>query len=379
MFNVNHFIISQANPHAVMFASYNTKAGVWTNPLTGFIHSIVSFLKDQVRAWLSHFVECLGARRIAPLFETERGAGTQFFTQEYEGRSCDISLVPWSGHRGLFSAMLHVIYNPSKEEFREWIAAAERETWKYIPAIKSHIAEEITLDLCVQRLRKRLMIESWEKDSGMKTTQVDRVPSFFTSASLVNLSGQSVADQQAKISVATKPAAVRSPVVPPKKVPSFTVVPDVDINSGWGGMGLRGNRSNQNLTKSSSAASGLFIDDEENVGMTQDAGEKTGTTVAQPKGPRDTRAHPSKEEFSEAKGYVKTATMANFYYRNASKNPAEDAFARIRKTTSDPFMDKPSPGQKPTHHRKKSQSHTAISSLHDEIEQMSSDTNGEII
>ncbi|EEC43916.1 predicted protein, partial [Phaeodactylum tricornutum CCAP 1055/1] len=155
MFNVNHFLISQANPHAVMFANYQQKNSVWSNPVTGFVDSILTFLRDQVRTWLLHLVACVGARSITPMFQTQRGIGTTFLTQEYEGRSCDISLIPWLGHRGLFSALLHIIYNPREAEFREWIQAAERETWRHIPAIKSHIAEEVTLDRCVQRLRKR--------------------------------------------------------------------------------------------------------------------------------------------------------------------------------------------------------------------------------
>ncbi len=126
MFNVNHFIISQANPHAVMFASYNHKAGVWTSPLVGVLESILRFLRDQVRSWLLHLVDCVGARRIAPLFETSRGIGASFFTQEYEGRSIDISLIPWLGHRSLLSAILHIIYNPCEAEFREWIQASAR-------------------------------------------------------------------------------------------------------------------------------------------------------------------------------------------------------------------------------------------------------------
>jgi TAG lipase/steryl ester hydrolase/phospholipase A2/LPA acyltransferase len=133
MFNVNHFIISQANPHAVMFASYNQKNSVWTSPITGLLNSILTFLKDQARAWLSNMVACIGARRLAP--GAERSVGTQFFTQEYEGRPSDISLIPWLGHRSLMP--FHVIYNPSGAEFREWIKLPSRKRG-YIPPSKPH-------------------------------------------------------------------------------------------------------------------------------------------------------------------------------------------------------------------------------------------------
>jgi hypothetical protein len=98
-----------------MFASYNQKISVWTNPIVGYMKLVVVFLKDQVRSWLSHLVSVFGGTKISSN-QQGRGIGSQFFTQEYEGRSCDISLIPWLGHRSLFSALLHIIYNPSEAE-----------------------------------------------------------------------------------------------------------------------------------------------------------------------------------------------------------------------------------------------------------------------
>lgn len=48
MFNINHFIISQANPHAVMFGSYNLERSVWAHPIVGYINGMLLFLKNQV-------------------------------------------------------------------------------------------------------------------------------------------------------------------------------------------------------------------------------------------------------------------------------------------------------------------------------------------
>jgi hypothetical protein len=104
-----------------MFASYNQKISVWTNPIVGYMKLVVVFLKDQVRSWLSHLVSVFGGHKISPFSHQQgrgQGIGSQFFTQEYEGRSCDISLIPWLGHRGLLSALLHIIYNPSEAEVR---------------------------------------------------------------------------------------------------------------------------------------------------------------------------------------------------------------------------------------------------------------------
>ena len=405
MFNVNHFIISQANPHAVMFASYNQKVSVWSNPFTGFVHQILVFLKDQVRSWLLHLVSCVGARRITPLFETQRGIGATFFTQEYEGRSSDISLIPWLNHRGLFSAMMHIIYNPSESEFREWIRAAERETWKFIPAIKSHIAEEITLDRCVQRLRRRMVQESWEKHTGSiresigtfhqnatneNTKMEGRVPSFFTSNSLVNLSGLGVADQPATEDLHEYSHIHPAPMQPLQLPSSLIIASEINVNSGWGGMGLRGNRSSTNLQRTSSDASGLFIDEDE--ARQQDAGEiatqqPAGATVGVEKknvssSSLPTRTTNSESDFMNEKGYVKTTSMAKFYYRkSASKEPLNEYndtspqyYDDVWKTNSDSGADREVGGfstrtsdqvnLKPNsmhHQRRKSKSHLDLS------------------
>ena len=75
-----------------------------------------------------------------------RSARTQFFTQEYEGRDTDISLIPWQNHRSLTSAMLNLIHNPTVEEFTEWMKAAERETWRCVDAVSNVYSKLINRD-----------------------------------------------------------------------------------------------------------------------------------------------------------------------------------------------------------------------------------------
>jgi hypothetical protein len=317
MFNVNHFIISQANPHAVVLASYNHVGSVWSNPVFGFINAVLSFLKGRCRTWLAHAVELVGARRLVPQHATSRGIASQVFVQEYEGRDCDISLIPWINHRGLLSAFMHCLYNPDKEEVHDWIAAAERETWKHLPAIKSHIAEEVTLDRCVQRLRKRLVAESWAKRRGgprgdsTGEKMGERVPSFFTSPSLVNLGGLAVSDPSNIEGIEhyhREEASTSNGDMGRAEPPSTPL----DINPGWGGMGLRGNRSFGNLERSNSEHSGLFIEELEPA-TEQVAGEQT-VPVSMRK-PRSTSSLNT-----GSKGYFKTTCMAQFYYRNSASH-----------------------------------------------------------
>jgi len=357
MFNVNHFIISQANPHAVMFASYSHLESIWSTPLTGLVNSILIFLKDQCRSWLSHIVQMVGARRYAPQHATSRILGAQIFVQEYEGRDCDISLIPWLGHRGLFSALLHALYNPSKNEAVEWIEAAQRQTWKHIPAIKSHVAEEITLDQCVQRLRKRIIAEKWTKHRKVDSLSAKmdaKVPSFFTSPSLVNFGGLGIADQT--LVEDFDQSRNKDNISDPH---SISLIPPVDIKPGWSGLGLKGNRSAASLESSTSHASGLFIEGDDHA-KEQVAGEQTNH-MPPFSGVKSPLISTSRDD---PKKYLKTTNMASFYYRKfpsshsslneiqRSLSHGEQLEEREEKNTSSRFE------------RQKSKSHTDFGSAH---------------
>ena len=263
MFNVNHFIISQANPHAYMLSSFSSKELVWNNPVLGFANSVLNFLKNELKAWIRNLVEFVGGRRLAPMWELRRGFFTQLLTQEYEGRDIDITINPWAHHRSLFSAFLHCIYNPSRDDLLEWQLAAERETWKHLPMVRSHCAIEAKLDKCVQKLRKTILTESRErKYDGLG----NRVPSFYASPSLVNLGGLGVGDQPMLVS---------------------------------------------NMSAKNSATDLL-----DGGAITMDSGSEDGDRSSQgPTSPRSTSSAPENESV-----YVKTTNMTSFYYRRSKSN-----------------------------------------------------------
>lgn len=307
MFNINHFIISQANPHAVMLANFNVDKSVWTNQFMRLVNSTLLFLKKQVKSWFIHMVEIVGGGKIAPLYDTSRGFATQVFAQEYEGRDIDISLVPWRGHRSLLSAFLHCIYNPTKDDFEEWIDAAERETWRYIPKIKSHVATEMTLDRCVQRLRRRLVVESRQNKRNaeiMSKKMGEKIPSFFNSPSLVNFGGLNIIDRCSIERIEDEEKKVSSNDIASKV--SNSPVQNSEIRHGWNGMGLHGNQSSGSLVRSNSGGSGLFFFDEESEDDNDQVGENN---------PNMSSFSSLPTESKESSQYLKTTNMANFYYR----------------------------------------------------------------
>ena len=49
LFNVNHFIVSQVNPHSALFSTLTVDATVWSPPLYTLVVGILRFMKAQCR------------------------------------------------------------------------------------------------------------------------------------------------------------------------------------------------------------------------------------------------------------------------------------------------------------------------------------------
>lgn len=230
---------------------------------------------------------------------------SNIITQEYEGRDCDITINPWVSDLSVFRAFITMLYNPTKETYLNNIDVGRRETWKHIPAIKSHIAEEITLDKCVQRLRARVLRESWQERNSILTNAQekmgDRVPSFFTSRSLLNMGGLAVHDQyhqngNGHYNIMQHNSTHQNGQPAKNRKVKLTPTNDIDLRPGWGGMGLKGNHSMHSLNNLSSAGSGLFYEGDED--QANHLTNVTNTLVMKVEN-------------------VKTTSMANFYYKRS--------------------------------------------------------------
>lgn len=89
--------------------------------------------------------------------------------------------------------------NPTEEEFADVVKAGERNTWPFIPRIKAHCLVEMSLDTCVQKLRRQIARDSANNKAKLLQAQggadkMNRLPSFYTTRSIINLSGLSVSD-----------------------------------------------------------------------------------------------------------------------------------------------------------------------------------------
>jgi hypothetical protein len=155
----------------------------------------------------------------------------------------------------------------------------------------------------VRHSSSQQMIEPTKGDAALNLNQ--RTPSFFQSPSLVCMGGLGVLDPYDAIQSVDeekKDSTYQPPLHGPSRSPGMHITDHVDANSGWGGLGLRGNHSFTNLHRSASGGSGIFIgEDSENEQDESDPNmHKSGSWTTKVGAPD---------------GYIKTSHMANFYYR----------------------------------------------------------------
>jgi TAG lipase / steryl ester hydrolase / phospholipase A2 / LPA acyltransferase len=109
LFNVNHFIVSQVNPHSLIISSMSLSTNVWSNPIYNGLVGYMRFLTAQCKDWVKNVVKLFIFRSQAPIWSQRRGF-TESLTQDYEGRDVDVTINPWSGHISSFTALTKAIH-----------------------------------------------------------------------------------------------------------------------------------------------------------------------------------------------------------------------------------------------------------------------------
>lgn len=133
LFNVNHFIVSQVNPHVVPFMWLTRNWGLIGNLLRDELKVRATQLCSYWESSSYHFL-----RQIASIIN-----------QKYTG---DITIIP-----DLTLDDYHrLLANPQKEWMISARKRSERKTWEQLSHIKHRCAIELTLDRCLHKLAKQL-------------------------------------------------------------------------------------------------------------------------------------------------------------------------------------------------------------------------------
>ncbi|ORZ08172.1 acyl transferase/acyl hydrolase/lysophospholipase [Absidia repens] len=141
LFNVNHFIVCQVNPHVIPFLQKSNS--------TSSIRQAASFCMHLANTEIQHRCSQLTELGILPSIFSKMKA---VMSQKYSG---DITIVPQVD----YTDFVKVLSNPSPEFVAHAIIQGERATWSKMSIIKNHLQIELTIDNILYRLRLRHISE----------------------------------------------------------------------------------------------------------------------------------------------------------------------------------------------------------------------------
>ncbi|CAM6099233.1 unnamed protein product [Calypogeia fissa] len=135
LFNVNHFIVSQANPHIA--------------PLLR-LKELTRVYGGDFAARLAHIAEMEVKHRCSQALEMgfRLGGLAKLIAQDWEG---DVTIVM----PATFAQFAKLIQNPSPSELRKAVMQGRRCTWAKLSAIQANCGIELMLDECVSELHRR--------------------------------------------------------------------------------------------------------------------------------------------------------------------------------------------------------------------------------
>ncbi|KAF3762216.1 patatin-domain-containing protein [Cryphonectria parasitica EP155] len=153
MFNVNHFIVSQVNPHVVPFLAKDdrlfsehdgSRAEFFgTSHNASFTATLTRLAKDEALHRL-HFLAELG---IIPTAVTKLRS---VLSQKYSG---DITILPEHNVNDL----PRILKNPTVDFMERATLSGERATWPKLSRIRDRCAVELAIDRSIQTLRARCL------------------------------------------------------------------------------------------------------------------------------------------------------------------------------------------------------------------------------
>ncbi|KAI1125297.1 acyl transferase/acyl hydrolase/lysophospholipase [Nemania abortiva] len=158
MFNVNHFIVSQVNPHVVPFLvrddmpcpSNKDHRSIVYKEESDWLHTITSLAKTEAL----HRMQIMAEMGVFPNLV---GKLRSILSQKYSG---DINILPAIG---VFD-LPNILRNPTSEFMMRSCLLGERATWPKLARIWDRCAIELALDRAVHALRARVVFSKSQVD-----------------------------------------------------------------------------------------------------------------------------------------------------------------------------------------------------------------------
>ncbi|KAK2597102.1 hypothetical protein N8I77_012970 [Diaporthe amygdali] len=171
MFNVNHFIVSQVNPHVVPFLAKDDRLYsehddsrpelFGTSHNSNLTTTLTTLAKDEVLHRLQFLAE-LG------IFPTAVTKLRSVLSQKYSG---DITILPEFSVQDL----PRILKNPSVDFMERATLAGERATWPKLSRIRDRCTVELAIDRSIQVLRARCIFSQSQVNLRRLVTGVERL------------------------------------------------------------------------------------------------------------------------------------------------------------------------------------------------------------
>ncbi|KAF2476593.1 patatin-domain-containing protein [Lindgomyces ingoldianus] len=163
MFNVNHFIVSQVNPHVVPFLAKEEEvignearqANTAFSAGPTWIHNMANLAKGEAL----HRLQVLAELGIFPNYLTK---ARSVLNQRYSG---DITIFPAIS----YAHFPKVLSNPTTDYMLQCMLTGERATWSKLSRVQNHVAIELSLDETIRQFRARIVFSPSQVDLRMNT------------------------------------------------------------------------------------------------------------------------------------------------------------------------------------------------------------------
>lgn len=158
MFNVNHFIVSQVNPHVVPFlVKEEDSIAQEAQHDCGTVAAGPSWLNSAAQLAKSEALHRMHTLAEVGIFPNTLGKVISVLSQKYSG---DITIMPEIS----YADFPRILANPTPEFMHHAMLCGERATWPKLSRIKNHCAIELALDDAVQKLRARVVFSPSQVD-----------------------------------------------------------------------------------------------------------------------------------------------------------------------------------------------------------------------
>ncbi|MBF0225907.1 MAG: DUF3336 domain-containing protein [Desulfobacterales bacterium] len=139
LYNVNHFIVSQTNPHIAPFMSENKNQ---------VFDSIQSVIKSETSYIASKFMKAISMAIPEKRAKLLADDISQVLSQPYSG---DITIIMKLPAKQYF----YLLTNPTLETYKQFVLGGEKATWPKMTTIYTQTKIGQTLEACVLKLERR--------------------------------------------------------------------------------------------------------------------------------------------------------------------------------------------------------------------------------